>query len=1000
MDKINNISNQLNQNKIIYINQINNPSAWGYVITLLTKAQTISLPIAIIASPPLTAERLLYNIKFWLKILSSQKDLKVYASPSLPTILANILTRQPSINIIDENLLQQKIAAPDAYRRSLFTLTKNSDLKYKELLQWLIDHGFNPETKVWTNGDFAHRGNIIDIFLPNHNHPLRLELNHKQISTLYFFDILTQTKIQEIKQITIYPSTIPSGESAIIDYLFSANILIAKEEIFNKLPLNNNQPAIVWSDFKNNQTIDLGITPIDWPSFPLEQKKFLQKKSIDKWKIFAALDDRPSWLEKINNITFVAANPFLQSFISYGLKTLVLTPAEIPPIKQSISLANNWLTAFQPGDYVVHQDHGIAKFHQLIKRNFTGYPQEFFELHYAGGDKIFVPVDQAYRLSKYIGQAKPELHRLSGTNWHKLIAKTKTETMALAAELIKQQAQRQLIQTQPILSDHPWEEELANDFPFPLTTDQVQAWEDIKKDLKTDKPMDRLICGDVGFGKTEIALRASFRLIMAGWQVALLCPTTILAEQHFRTYSQRLNKFGVKTAVLSRLTDKKQAKQIIEEVKQGQIDLIIGTHRLLSADVAFHKLGLLIIDEEQRFGVIAKEKIKKIKPYLHVLTLTATPIPRTLHLALGGIKSLSIISTAPAGRKSVDTFVGPYDLNQVAAIIKESLKQGQQIFYLYNNVANINNKARQLKQAVPNLSLGVAHGQLPSRKLKQIMSDFTTGKTKLLLCSTIIENGLDLPQVNTLIVEVSNKFGLAQLYQIRGRIGRSTNKGKAYFFYHNLTDSTKQRLQILQNTTKPGSGFIIARHDMEMRGIGNILGKKQHGHIKAIGLNLYLQLLNQAVLLLKDNQNIKQPQEVSINLPIEFGIPDSVIANQLDKFTTYHQLSACLTETELTKTIKTFFTDTDIKDAKLDNLIKILTLKIIARQLNILSINSSPPHFYLTIHYHPASQAKIKKLVTINPHWRLSEDSIKIKQNQLGSSWLDELILELRQINQ
>ncbi len=1000
MDKINDIINQLKQNKIVYIAQIDNPTAWSYVITLLMQTGAVSSPVIIIASAPLTAEQIFYNIKFWLEISPLKHNLDIYYSPNLSTILTNLNETKPTINIIDEHILEQKIIAPNLYQQSVLTINKNDDLNYQKLLRWLLENGFKSETKVWSSGDFARRGNIIDIFLPADKYPLRLELNHKQISTIYFFDILTQSKIKEINNITIPPATVPRGESTIKDYFSTNNILILREDIYNKLITNSNVPAVVWSDFKNNQTIDLEIEPLAWPTFELEQQQFLQQKSSAQWKIFAALDDCPSWLKKIDNIVFNKTNPFLRSFISSYLKTIIITPAEIPPTNQSSPSTTNWLTAFKPGDYVVHQDHGIAKFHQIVKRDFTGYPQEFFELHYAGGDKIFVPVDQAYRLSKYIGTAKPELHRLSGTNWHKLVSKTKAETMALAAELIEQQAQRQLVQTKPILSDHPWEEELAEDFPFPLTADQAQTWEDVKKDLRSNQPMDRLICGDVGFGKTEIALRAAFRLIMSGWQVALLCPTTILAEQHFHTYTKRLDKFGVKTAVLSRLTDKKEAQQIIKQIKQGEIDLIIGTHRLLSPDISFKKLGMLIIDEEQRFGVVAKEKIKKVKPYLHVLTLTATPIPRTLHLALGGVKSLSIISTAPAGRQAVDTFVGPYNFEQIISIIKQALEHNQQIFYLYNNVADINNKARQLKKALPDLSISVAHGQLPSRKLKQIMSDFSAGRTKLLLCSTIIENGLDLPQVNTLIVEVSNKFGLSQLYQIRGRIGRSTAKGKAYFFYHHLTDSAKQRLQILQNATAPGSGFVVARHDMEMRGVGNILGKKQHGHIKAVGLNLYLQLLNQAILSLKHNKNIEQFAEVAINLPLAFGIPDDVIANQLDKFSLYHQLSACRTQSELDKIIKAAFTESERKNETLNNLIKILALKIIARKLNILSISSSPPHFYLTIHYQSIAHDKIKKLVSINPNWRLGEDSIKIKQDHLGNNWLDELISELKQINE
>ena len=440
-------------------------------------------------------------------------------------------------------------------------------------------------------------------------------------------------------------------------------------------------------------------------------------------------------------------------------------------------------TPFQTGDYVVHIDHGIGRFVGISIQEYEGKKKEFLEISYAANDKLFVPIEKTERLSRYIGLTRPVLHRLSGASWQQLKLKVKKDIYETAQKLIRLYANREIIEVEPITKIWAEEKELAADFPYQETEDQLNAMADIEYDLKQTKPMDRLICGDVGFGKTEVALRTALKIVLSGKQVVLLCPTTILAQQHFDTFTSRLEKFGVQIGLLSRFRDKNNQTETIKKLTAGQIDIVIGTHRLLSDDVSFKNLGLLIIDEEQKFGVLHKEKLKQFRNFSHVLTLSATPIPRTMYFSLVNLRPLSVIQTSPQGRKPITTYIEKYDEEKIKHAIQEEIKRQGQIYYIYNKVETIKIKAKLLQKIIPQARIAVAHGQLPARQLAAIMHDFDKGNIDILVCSTIIENGLDLPNVNTLIVEQANHFGLAQLYQLRGRIGRSDKQAFAYFFY-------------------------------------------------------------------------------------------------------------------------------------------------------------------------------------------------------------------------
>ncbi len=570
---------------------------------------------------------------------------------------------------------------------------------------------------------------------------------------------------------------------------------------------------------------------------------------------------------------------------------------------------DNLLTSSKPGDFLVHLDHGIGRFAGFAKTPggelSFGAPTEnsgeqFFVLDYAKHDRLYVPLDKEEKLSRYLGFETPIVHRLGGTLWFNVKRHAKENALALAKELLELYAQRATERGFSYGTDDAMQQELANDFPFVETDDQARAIAEVKQDMESPKPMDRLICGDVGFGKTEVALRAAFKAVSSGKQVALLSPTTILANQHFRTFSERLKKYPVSVALLTRLQSKKQQQKIIKDTTQGQIDILIGTHRLLSKDISLKNLGLAIVDEEQRFGVKQKETFKQWRantasrdgeqnePFygIDVLSLSATPIPRTLHLTLAGLRDVSLINTPPPGRLPVKTFVEPHNEKIIKEAIAKELARDGQVYFLHNRVETIEMTARKIQkmfsfpsspqtrgglrrgdeknanntpsQSPPQLKgrgkipipqIGTIHGRLPEKQLIKIMDDFGAGKINVLVATTIIENGLDFPNVNTLIVDNAVRLGLAQAYQLRGRIGRAHQQAYAYFLYNakHLTDDAEARLSALQEAEALGSGYQIALRDLEIRGAGNILGREQSGPINAVGLNLYMQMFNEAV---------------------------------------------------------------------------------------------------------------------------------------------------------
>ena len=549
------------------------------------------------------------------------------------------------------------------------------------------------------------------------------------------------------------------------------------------------------------------------------------------------------------------------------------------------------------GDYVVHVSHGIAIYDGIRRLAIDGRAQDFLILRYNGDDILYVPTYQVDLVQKYIGSKdnayKPRVDRLGGVAWSRRKGRVKKSIEQMAGELLKLYARRQARKGFSFPAEVPWQTEFEALFPYQETDDQLQAIEDVKADMEDERPMDRLVCGDVGYGKTEIALRAAFKAVMSEKQVAILVPTTILALQHYDTFEKRFQPFPINIEMLNRFRTPKEIKQIKEGLAKGTIDVVIGTHSLLSKTVEFNNLGLLIVDEEHRFGVKHKEKIKQFKETIDVLTLTATPIPRTLHMSLVGIRDFSTINTPPADRLPIQTYVMPYDSDVIREAITTELGRGGQVFFVHNRVQDIQSIALAIQQLVPDARVAVAHGQMPERELETIMLEFVRHKHDILVCTMIIESGLDIPNVNTILINRADALGLAQLYQLRGRVGRATVQAYGYLFYPQdraITEGAQKRLRVIEEFTDLGSGFKIALRDLEIRGAGNILGAEQHGHIVTVGYELYCRLLEEAVMALK-GEKVEETVETRISLPVEAYLPDDYVPDSRQKVSIYKKIA-------------------------------------------------------------------------------------------------------------
>ncbi|MBN1643565.1 MAG: transcription-repair coupling factor [Dehalococcoidales bacterium] len=661
----------------------------------------------------------------------------------------------------------------------------------------------------------------------------------------------------------------------------------------------------------------------------------------------------------------------------------------------------------QPGDYVVHIEHGIGKFQGFTTLTNNGLDREFMVLQYAAGDKLYVPTDQVDRVGRYVGSGEqaPTLSRLGTQEWTNTRQRVKEAVEKVAEDLLDLYASREVVPGFAYSRDTIWQKELEAAFPYIETPDQITAQKEIKEDMEKTKPMDRLVCGDVGYGKTEVALRAAFKAVMDGKQVAVLVPTTVLAQQHYVTFTERMKAFPIKVEVLSRFRTPKEQDGIVAGLKSGTVDICIGTHRLIQKDIQFKNLGLLIIDEEQRFGVNHKEYLKKMRQEVDVLTLSATPIPRTLHMALVGVRDMSTMETPPEDRLPIKTYVAEYDERLVREAVIRELERDGQVFFVHNRVQSIEIVADILRNLVPEARVSVAHGQMPEGELERVTLEFMDGRSDVLVCSTIIESGLDMPNVNTLIINQADRFGLTQLYQLRGRVGRGATLAYAYFLFDkgkHLTPVAEKRLQTIYEATELGAGFSIAMKDLEIRGAGTLLGLRQSGQISAVGFNLYSQMLAVAVEKLKAQKEgtpktAQAPSQLpppTIDLPLSALIPEDYVGDLVERLELYQRMADITDEKQIQNLVQELNDRFGVLPKEVENLLYILKIKVMAKDTGIESISTLDNEIILQLF--AGAQFDKKKLANfLRDGIKIGTGQLRMNLSQPGRGWqrvLEEIL--------
>ena len=695
-----------------------------------------------------------------------------------------------------------------------------------------------------------------------------------------------------------------------------------------------------------------------------------------------------SKLKELNiNEVIVTKGDISSGLEAYELNLLLISATQIfkiePRKRRNVSSAFKQgeqvvFSDLKIGDYIVHKANGIGQFIGVNTIETEGVTKDYIKIRYRDDGILYIPTNALDNIRKYIGtgEAEPTLNKLGSKEWTNTKERVKKNLREVARNLIELYAKRQKIKGYAYGKDTDWQRQFEDAFPYTETDDQLRCIEEVKKDMELEKPMDRLLCGDVGYGKTEVAIRAAFKAVMDHKQVAYLVPTTVLANQQFESFKSRMDEFGVRVELLNRFRTQKQQKEIIKELKLGDIDVVIGTHRILSKDVEYKDLGLLIIDEEHRFGVKDKEKIKELKTSVCVLTMTATPIPRTLHMSIVGVRDMSVIYEPPQNRKPVQTYVLSYDEEVIREAIIKELERDGQVFYLYNVVDSIIQKADQIADLVPEAKVGFAHGRMTGKELENVMQDFVDGKINVLVCTTILESGIDIPNANTIIVENADRLGLAQLYQIRGRVGRSDIQSYAYITYRAnklLSEVADKRLKAMKEFTEFGSGFKIAMRDLEIRGAGSLLGEIQHGHMEQVGYDTYCRLLDEVVREMQ-GEKIEEEIDVQIDLSVSSFIPDDYIENSSQKIEVYQNIALCKTEEDIRNVIDELIDRYGHMPEEVENLIQIAEIKQLCKNNNVVKVAQ---HREKVVFYFNPSSFKMENLDTLIKKYR---NKIKFSQ--------------------
>ncbi len=982
-------------------------------------------------------------------------------------VLGRLIRGENIIVLATPEAAMQRVLPREHFENNRITISNGSEMIREDLLESLVRFGYERVDQVEGLGQFSARGGIVDIFPISSKVPIRLELFGDEVDSLREFDLASQRSMHAVEQVDILPlSEIEkSGTPTVfLSYLPAISTIVFDEtarirEQMGKLVKENpeiKKSTFTWSDIVSvavhynvlylslmlqkipytqpDEIISItakGIVPFhrqmdmliaelkncqEHKSYPIifmsnQEKAVSLQHTLAEDGISAVFSDVIHTLTE--GTVLITVGLLSAGFELPQARLLVIAEKDImgrqkkkprPRVGKGQQIV--YFRDIKIGDYVVHINHGIGKYVGVETLIVGNVHKDYLHIRYAGEDKLYVPTDQVHLLQKYIGSEgdAPRLNKMGGSDWLKAKGKAEKAVADMAKELLEIYAQRKVASGFAFDPDTPWQKEFEDAFPYEETPDQLSAIVEIKSDMEKSQPMDRLLCGDVGFGKTEVAIRAAYKAVMGGKQVAILVPTTVLAQQHYQTISARFAGFGPVVDVISRFRNAREQRATIEALVSGQVDVLIGTHRILQSDVIFKNIGLLIVDEEQRFGVKQKEKLKKWSAGIDVLTLSATPIPRTLHMSLVGARDMSIIETPPEERFPVQSYVVEYNEEVMRDAIKRELKRGGQVYFVYNRVQTIDKMYRRLAEMLPDAKIRVAHGQMPEEMLEQAMLDFYEGTDDVLLCTSIIENGLDVPNANTIIVYDADHFGLSQLYQMRGRVGRSHRMAFAYFTYRQdkvLTEVAEKRLQAIKEFAELGAGFKIAMRDLEIRGAGNLLGAQQHGHIVSVGFEMYCRLLDEAVQQLKTGRTLEAPVEPVLEFNIDAYISGDYISDAMHKIEIYQRIAACRNEKHISDLVDELIDRFGEPPSCVLNLLEVVKIKNFSRAIGIRSVIQQPN--YIEVAFIDKPNVKPEQIMALKEAFparvMIYPEGIRLKTVQISNdkllNWLVKVFTTL-----
>lgn len=979
-----------------------------------------------------------------IKSFPTASDFERVKTIELLEFVSRLYLMRAGVFVVDFYSLQQQLPSLKELEVEGVKLEKGVKMSAVHLVESLVSAGYElAEEEVLKKGEYVRRGDSMYVYPVNAEWVIRIDIGFDCVEKLVFLDEELKEKA-EVGGFLVFPIHYDNSHGDALDVLGKDSIVVDDEvDVMDEY-------YQFWNEFMEKATSS--CKTISFTSFndDVANHSHLHLLSVLKyrnaydfandvrdkinadWKMLlftkhtnevrglftdqaipfkVGIDENSFKNSSVFLINVDKEDSFPQSFQAPVQKIALFTDSDVSFLREERKRAGNsnnifkdFLTSLKTGDYVVHADHGIAKFLGLDQKTVDGVTKEYLKLGYAENDKLFVPIDQADKVNKYIGSEDlmPKLTRLGSAEWNTMTSKVRKETQLIAKELLKLYAERKAAKGFKFASDVEAQSKFEATFGYDETPGQIKAINDVKGDMERTQPMDRLVCGDVGFGKTEVAMRAAFKAVMNKKQVAVISPITILADQHYQSFKARMEDFHVRVEMLSRFRTAKQQAEILEKSKKGEIDILIGTHRLLQPDVGFKDLGLVVIDEEQRFGVKQKEKLKEMRKEVDVLTLTATPIPRTLNICLNSLRDITTITTPPYGRLPVITEVRKFSTSLVREAIMREFKRGGQVYVLHNRVQTIDSFADQLRELIPEAKFGVAHGKLGAGDLEERIMAFKDHKYDVLVSSTIIENGIDLANANTLIVNSAEKFGLAQLYQLRGRVGRGKTQAYAYFLYHGqrLKLDAKKRLRAIVEASDLGSGFQIAMKDLEIRGAGDILGANQHGVINVVGVAHFVRMLNKAVDDLQAGRVMEGEEEVkdvSVELPLPAYIPDAYISDPKDKINAYQRLSSADTFEYLDEIEKDFVEDYGKMPREVANLLHVIKLKILAKRAGLVNVKAEtvPMSREKEIVLHMSGSVKPANIVNLlekNSNWKIVGSRLRIDIKLLGVNWFEGLI--------